>query len=736
MNTSLFSRSPFFISMALVIGWLNLGVASSQAEPTAFLPDWNISGFNTYRADTYDASGALTGSPYPNLGFQQYDDFTLNMDRELSAYENMRVQISGTIDDSEYRSQKEGLIFERGYFTWEKADVAAPFRMEFGDFFGNQTSRTLQRSLKGAQVEIQPELFNGKHSIQLFSGITNVNYRELSDNKDIFSGASWLIPETALGAFALTTVNNITQADGTNPELSQTVYSLAWGKEAEYFQQNLEFEAEYALFKGDTGAGVTEQNKGDSGFFTQLKGRSINLPLTYRLRHERYGDDFQPNGSSITSNQRSTEGHTSWRFANGLSMRGRLQTFRTNWKSNNPTDRDVAGVTFSGTVMPSIQLNGSMGTFVSNTENQDGTVETLSHSSNASLSMPIAAHWIARLGGVYTESDNRVSGLSTISRQVSLGVDHDFDINGFRGSISPALNLRDRTSDNSITQIDISPAVSLFVRKDAHTLALSHNIQTLNARTTNGIDTDTYQSSLNYSYTHDAHRFEVIANYYDRNPSPGDDTEAYRVGVAWTFNFDRPARPILQQALETPSYDAIDTETVDPGAITTQPDMLDLAPGIDMNAVRTRLASAGIVDPVERSGFEIYETQLLTDIEHRQRLGLFYSANVLDQSALVIEFDELGDIDSSAQIYDEVRKVLLDRYGPPVNRVEEGAFTSNLNDDLRTGRFKRILEWQTTSGTLRFGIPYRTDGQIRMEVIHARSFPAGEDNFWSIEQFR
>ena len=52
---------------------------------------------------------------------------------------------------------------------------------------------------------------------------------------------------------------------------------------------------------------------------------------------------------------------------------------------------------------------------------------------------------------------------------------------------------------------------------------------------------------------------------------------------------------------------------------------------------------------------------MLETIDHRQRLGLLFSANVLDQSVLAIEFDDLGDIDSTSQIFDEVRKALFNR---------------------------------------------------------------------------
>tara|TARA_R110002072_G_scaffold204033_1_gene362063 strand:+ start:6501 stop:8732 length:2232 start_codon:yes stop_codon:yes gene_type:complete len=735
--------SPHSFCTALLAGWLCMGVTLCWAEPVNLkldnvLPDWSISGYNTYRADTFEHSGDTTASPYPNRGFQQFDDFNLNFSRQFSAYETVNAQISGTVDDSEYRTAKEGLIFERGYLTWEKGDVGIPFRMEFGDFFGNQTYRTLQRSLKGFQIELQPELFLGKrHSIQLFGGITNQNYRELNDEKDFFSGASWLIPETQLGLFSLTVVNNTTEPVNNNSKLSQTVYSMAWGKAAEYFQQKLEIEAEYALFNGDHSSGA-EQHQKDEGFFAQLKGKSNNIPLTYRFRHERYGDDFRPNGSSITANQRSTEIHLGWRFSTGLSVRGRLQTFRTNWETINPTDRDVAGLTLSGTFIPAIQLSGTVGSFVSDNETRDDTTRSLTHSTNASFSLPIVDHWVGRFGGLLTEVDNRVSGDTTVSRQISVGVDHDFDISGFIGSISPSLVLRNTTIAGSVTTSDISPAMSLYLTKGNHNLALSHNTLLQDSRSLTGNDTDTHQTSLNYSYSWNSHQFQIEGNYFDRNPIPGDDTHAYRIGVSWTYNFDRPARaarpaqPVQQVSPEERGAAVVEAS----GSYNAVANIADLAPGMDMGVIQARLESWGIIDPLVRSGLSIYETPFIEAIDHRQRLGLISSNNELTKSVLAIEFDDLGDIDSTLQVYEEVRKVLFDRYGPPINRIEEGEFSSSLGADLRSGRFTRIIDWETKTGKLRFGIPFRTDGQVRMELIHASNFPTGENNFWSIEQLR
>ena len=80
--------------------------------------------------------------------------------------------------------------------------------------------------------------------------------------------------------------------------------------------------------------------------------------------------------------------------------------------------------------------------------------------------------------------------------------------------------------------------------------------------------------------------------------------------------------------------------------------------------------------------------------------------------------------------------MLIDRYGPADYRVEEGEFGPNLLADLYSGKFRRIIEWSTKAGRLRFGIPNRTDGQVRMEIIHAHRFPPQTESNWGIETLR
>ncbi|MDZ7736599.1 MAG: hypothetical protein U5P41_11220 [Gammaproteobacteria bacterium] len=65
------------------------------------------------------------------------------------------------------------------------------------------------------------------------------------------------------------------------------------------------------------------------------------------------------------------------------------------------------------------------------------------------------------------------------------------------------------------------------------------------------------------------------------------------------------------------------------------------------------------------------------------------------------------------------RAVLIEQYGAPEIQIEEGEFGPNLSTRLTTDQFLRVYEWTVAGEPLRFGIPSRTDGLVRMEIRDA-----------------
>jgi hypothetical protein len=690
------------------------------------LPDWDLGFTNTIRADDYRVAGNRQAAPYTDTGGQIYDEFTLSARRRVSEFERLDVRFSGVSPGSEYRTTEPGFVAERGRVLWEKGDGALPFRAEGGDFFAFQSLRTVQTSLKGGQVEVQPDLGDGRqHSVQVFTGLQSPTYNELDDDPLLLGGASWLAEDDSWGTFALNAVHGRRDADtvqGT-PERTQQVASLAHAIPFELAGQDFDWETEIAGFNGDTDGGG--QDESSYGLFTELAGRSQDLPLSYRTSLEQYGEDYQPFGAAVRSDQRAAQNYATWRFDGGLSLRGRYLYFRDALSTDNPTDTHTVGTTLSGPVPVARDLGllGTMDAFVSDIENRDETVETQTQSLTLNLSAPLSERVTGRTTLLGTRNDDQTAGgVTRITRQGTLAVDYDLPLgDGWRGSVSPGVTARYVTGGGKAT-FDLSPVVSASLSGNGHTLRTSYNRFFQDPRGANGVDTDQETATFAYSYRTGSHRFGVDADYFERRPDGRENSEAWRLGVFYTLNLQRP--PVVTAAADRAAAPA------------GLPTMADLAPGQPLSAVQEQLYGAGLGAPIDRPGLLIYEARLLEQIQRRQQLAIEHQGGVVQSTTLAIEFDGVGDGRTAQRTFQEVRALLLRRYGPPDIQIEEGAFGPGLSGALRTGQFLRVYQWPTQAGVLRFGIPSRPDGIVRMEIRHARDLPPPGSADWSLFELR
>ncbi len=143
----------------------------SQAEQ--LMSDWHMYGSNTLRGSLYDANGPGAASPYPFEGEMFFNELNVYMNKQNSRYDTMRAEISGLLNfDDEYRATNNGVVPERMSFVRENGDAGTPYRFEAGDLFSYYSYLTLQRSLKGLQVELQPFADNAgrRHSFVFTTG--------------------------------------------------------------------------------------------------------------------------------------------------------------------------------------------------------------------------------------------------------------------------------------------------------------------------------------------------------------------------------------------------------------------------------------------------------------------------------------------------------------------------------------------------------------------------------------
>ncbi len=311
--------------------------------------------------------------------------------------------------------------------------------------------------------------------------------------------------------------------------------------------------------------------------------------------------------------------------------------------------------------------------------------------------------------------------------------------------VAPGVMIRQIDNISSGTD-DVYPTLALNLRKGKHSFDYDMGFNVQNARLLTNDDVKTLTQNFHYRYTTKNNTFGLEVNSADRNPDPGRVSQSFRAAVFWTHqigkrvNLRKVARR-LGSFVTRSKLQPVGMVTPLPPPIETPPlktviDLADLVPGTDINTIREILAMANLTGAYEKDNLIIYEAILLDEIDQRQRLALIHEEGILQKAALIIEFDDVGNLDNIMQTYERVRTELLDRYGNPVNFYDKGEFSADLVDDVNSNILIRIMEWSTPDGIIRYGIPRRMDGRVRMEVQFARSFPPESDTLWSIERVR
>ncbi len=704
----------------------------SHARAQALLPDWEISGSNNVRAEVYNSTGDIGASPYPEDGAQEYDEISLNLSRRFNPWHRLRIGIDGLLNDSFYRSNERGVVPERLRLSWERGDTPIPFRLEGGDLFGYFSYRLLQRSLKGFQLDLQPRQERpGRRSSLLFLVGTNQrSWKDLQFNDDLTTGVSWVV-EDAWGRLALNAVGNYRARDTVAglPARRQWVESVA--AEIPFTTGNWRgtVEGEFAWFAGDHNGvnGNDGLDREDSGIYLQVRGRSRHAPFGYRLRFERYGQDFQPAGAVITPDRRSYEAHGDWRFDWGATLRGRAQHFTDAMESGDPLKTTTFGLNYSGSLLGAWdpRLSGGIDLYWQDRSDRNDTTDSITRSLTASLSRPLGGGWNGDLSLNWVATENDTGGGSTaIARNLGLGLSHDLALLGWRGTIRPGVAFIRNTGPGSFDQY--APTLALQLARGRHRLDASLNLARQKAGVIGGIDTDSAAFALRYGYR-PTERDEITADLdlFAREADPGRGSEAYRIGVAWRHSFSRPP---VRVAAATPTATA-GLPVPDRAALLTA-----IAPGGSLAAAREAVRHAGLGAPRRIGPLWIYEGRLLETVDLRQRFVLHGAGDRVVDTALIVDFDSLGDVDSVEQRFERVREALLRRFGPPDADYSRGEFSPALAADLRARRFIRVLEWRLPGGVLRFGIPRRLDGRIRMEARYAAAFRSPYDGDWSVSE--
>lgn len=700
------------------------------------LPEWRIDGSNTFRAEQSGVAGDASANPNPDNAFDFFNEVNLNLERRYSPWNFLRGSFDGVVNSSEFRSAQRGFVPERANLTWTKGDGSVPLRAEGGDFFGFYTFRTLQRALKGGQLELQPQVpwLDGFHSLQFSSGSNQQTYVGSAFENwfdDYFNGVSWLT-ENGGSTWSASMVHGYRQADGATPDRHQVTGSVAGVHERRVGTQILSFEGEMALLNGDIGnAGAGETDALDYSMLAQVSGRSEGSPLTYSFRFDQTGAEFLPNGGVVSSDRRTFDLRAGYRLDNGLALRGRLQQFTDAFTRANSTDTQVAGVTVSGPLRLSESRTVSMtwDSFLQDVENDNSTTETLTASSRLGLSAPITGGWTGRANLFYQHTDDQVANTLATTREVALNATHGLELGGFRGSITPGVLWRlIKGAGNDEADFGATLAANMF--RGNHSLNANYRFLFQDQEGNNVLETASHTLSANYAYRTGPHSFGTQVDLFHRQPEPGGFTSAYRVGVFYTLAFQKATAEDRQaaQAAVSPSLVPI----VD-GEFPAELDLIDMAPGMSLAEARGRLQAAGITGGVEQPGAVVFQAAYLPQIANPQRIALLHDGARLVKSAAIFDLVATGDPIGVQQVFQDIQRILIQRYGTP-QVFERGEFGADFEAQINNNELIRISEWRTPEGTLRLGLPRRTDGTVRIELQFASRFPPPGQTRWSVEQ--
>jgi len=693
---------------------------------------WKINGSNTLRVDYYGNSGDETQATYPLTGLRSYDELNLNFSKSVSKYDTWRGEITGVLNESPYRSSYYGMVPERLNLTKTKGDLLIPLRLEMGDVFSYFTYRTLQSSLKGLQLDLQPfQNTDSRHSFIITSGARQSSWRNFHLSDNYFNGISYLLDNPKFGKFSLNAVQNSRQADDQQGSFSrsQVIFSAAGNATVKAVRQKLLLEGELSRFSGDHdgwNGPESGQKQNDKGLFFQGSGSS-NWPLTYRFRHESYGRDYRPAAASISPATKNTEGHLGWRLPKGYQLRARAQKTTGNYEMDNQTDTIVYGFNLNGPL-------GSLDAFGQDITSEDKLTDRITSTINININIPKIAGWAGQIGGQIQDlSDRTAGGVDVKTRQISFSADRSLHFGSVSGSVTPGILYRKTDHPTAKTE-EILPTLILGLKSGAHSLDYNLSWSELRRPFDSGVNVATVNQGFNYRFTTARSVLGVEILYGKRDPDPGQQTDSYKLGAYWTFYFDKPAKTVPdKKAVSAPPAPEEEGDMAVPALVHL--DITSLKPGMKTEQAVELLKAKGIVNPVRDDVYLTYETRVLEEIEHRQRLVLIQDNQILKKAVVIIDFGAMDRPEDMLQTYQLVQSILLEKYGNPTSFTSRGELSQNFFQDVRDGKFVRANDWDSPGGKLRFCIPKRLDGLVRLSIEFADSFPPPAD-MWDDVTFR
>lgn len=521
----------FFIARSLIVlqGFV-------LTLPTAAA--WTLTGSNTLRVETYQVEGDERNSPYAEEGTFVSNDLDFSLFGKTSPGQEWRFDFAGTITDSPYRSAYSGLSPEVMRLSYDNSTVALPYRIDLGDQNVNLSELTLNRTLKAGRVTLKPNsgIDGRQYWASAVAGSDGQQWRDFDPQADLYRGVSVGMEDQRLGRYSANVVHHSHDALSGLPSASQWAASLTAQRKIDIAGQDLNVSSELAYSKSEL---ATNSSKDGHGYFIQLDGSSQLRPLDYRLRYDRYSRGFRPNGSAAVTDSEAMLAEAGWRFEQGGHVRGRLQRTRTELSSGNPVRTDSAGINVSGGLLPgdSQRLIGRLDLSLQKRASAKGDIDLISKTARGGVDFTHNKRHQTRLdASVVTVDDLNRPGTERVTRQVVAGHTARFMLRGVDVTVSPGVSVTEVETQDSETTA--GPVLSVSAARDRERLVVELSQSEIDAADASA-DVEQTRFSIKYEIQRGQHSVGVDMDHTSRDPAAGEDTDSWRAGMYWRYNFTK-----------------------------------------------------------------------------------------------------------------------------------------------------------------------------------------------------
>ncbi len=634
-------------------------IAASCLLPALAAAEWNA---GTELTSRYEYARNHDATPvYPVSGSQAYIEARWRSSMRWSNYHSLDTRLLVYANDSDLRGDG-GLVLGNAAIEWQNGSTGLPWRLTVGDHFGRFSQRSLQQSLKGLALELQP---GSQHSIQFLSGVAGQEYADLDVDQRRYDGVSWLyspFQSTRLG-FNWVRYRDEAAASVSRARLEQDTHSIFLDSRFPWAGQQMALQLEWARAEGSVDPLTPTLSARGDGRFAQLSGR--RGVFDYHLRFEDNDRDFRPAGGLAAPDRRNREARVGYKFGQAT-LEARWQSLETERSTNRFSTRLVGarlGLPFGGTAIDAYRQ-----TLSDAAASRDGVFDSVRISSGFALS----ADFSLAGGLVYQNNDDRISGRNMQNLELSLRANRRWQLAAGRATFAPGVVAR-RREDAGDRVDELGPSLGWHWSGRQHSLRMDYSWLSQDATGLPNSGSTNQSLRLHYAFESESHRLAVNVEHQYRSPDELPALAGSRLTLTYSYlpssGHAAPGRPepLVLAGLRIGDY-------------------------YDMSAGRPE------------GDWRVRDERVFAAIGFRQRLAVRLRDERVEEIVVLIDLPPEADAASVSTSLSEVRARIMRQLGAADISRGDTPIDAGWRSAFARGELVRVHDWVGKRAILRVGL--------------------------------